>query len=52
MSWEPESIFLQKEAAPEYMHCGCPCNEEGKDSQWQWDSTNEQYVCAGCGQEQ
>lgn len=31
---------------------GCSCTESGVESEWNWDSDQECYVCEGCGEVQ
>ena len=31
---------------------GCACNDEGLDSDWQWNVEQQCYICSGCGEVQ
>lgn len=30
--------------------CGCDCTEDGYESEWEWDDSQDCYVCSGCGE--
>jgi len=43
---------MEKEPWYECEDIGCSCNEDGIESQWEWDSEQDCYVCAGCNKVQ
>lgn len=41
--------MIKKEPWHEVEDIGCSCTESGGESDWEWDSEQEVYICRGCG---
>ena len=44
--------YDEDEAPYEAEDVGCSCNDDGIESEWEWDKSQQAYVCNGCGEMQ